>query len=973
MKATRIGRFAALLFVLGILLHACTTGLVYRIDAGGPAVFPFQADGYVSGGQVASTAAAIDTSAVVNPAPMAVYQTVRWNQSTYTLPSLNPGASHLVRLHFAEITYNAAGLRKFHVKLNGTQVLTDFDIFAAAGAKNKAVVREFTVAANTSGAIVIEFLNGAVDFPAIAAIEILAPMQINAAGPAVPPFRADAFFTGGFTSSTASAIDTSGVTDPAPAAVYQTVRWAQPTYTLTGLAAGSSYRLRLHFSEIAFNAPGVRRFDVTVNGVLVLDEFDIFAAAGGANKAVVRDFRAKANGSGQVVVNFIKGSVDWPAIAGIEVLPDPSYQVDSAGPNTVPYSADDYVSGGTPVSTGATIDLSGVTADDPPPMAVYQTSREGVSTYTFTELRRDMNYKVRLHFAEIAYSAAGQRRFDVRINGERYLRNFDVFAAAKIFFDPGQPNRAVLREYPAKPDANGQIVVQFQNGTAAIPAINGIEVVPEARYLVNAGGAALPPYDADAHFAGGNITSTAATIDTSGAPNPAWAGVYQTARDGAATYTIGDLFTRFQYPGFGSSAQYKVRLHFAETVYNGSGARRFNVALNGTPVLTDFDVFAAAGAKNKAVVRDFMLTPNAAKQIVVQTSNGSAATPTLSGLEVLRFGGELWPAADALFKRDQRWRGSDGAISINLGSNRILWVFGDTFVDLVPPYARAGSTFIRNSVALQVGTNPETASFTGKWKLNGSAPSDYFPSPASGHWYWGGQGITVGSRLVMFVSEEALGSGNPPPIITVAARAITVDNYGDDPDAWNLVFTDIADPSFSFGRIGPSGIWRESGYVYLWGVGPATGAFCPSANVYLWRYTDAAILAADFSNPEYWTGSAYTPLSAMTGDPTAVTDGATGFTMHKTAAGKWVLYQGDVCFGPGEFRTASAKEGPFSAKVMEFSPPEAGGYLTYLWKAHPWLTGPLPGQVALTYSSNGDNVFSDETIYYPRFVKVIEP
>jgi hypothetical protein len=94
---------------------------------------------------------------VTNPAPQAVYQTERWNNNTYTFPNLVAGTSYKVRLHFAEIAYNAAGIRVFNVFINGTQVLTNFDIFAATGAKNKATVRELMATANGGGQIIIQY------------------------------------------------------------------------------------------------------------------------------------------------------------------------------------------------------------------------------------------------------------------------------------------------------------------------------------------------------------------------------------------------------------------------------------------------------------------------------------------------------------------------------------------------------------------------------------------------------------------------------------------------------------------------------------------------------------------------------------------------------------------------------------------------------------------------------------------------
>ncbi len=62
-----------------------------------------------------------------------------------------------MRLHFAETYFGTAGSRTFNVSINGTQVLSKFDIFAAAGAKNKAIIEQFTVNANASGQYVIQF------------------------------------------------------------------------------------------------------------------------------------------------------------------------------------------------------------------------------------------------------------------------------------------------------------------------------------------------------------------------------------------------------------------------------------------------------------------------------------------------------------------------------------------------------------------------------------------------------------------------------------------------------------------------------------------------------------------------------------------------------------------------------------------------------------------------------------------------
>jgi glucose/arabinose dehydrogenase len=145
---------------------------VLAINAGGAAAAPFVADTDVSGGTVSSgTTAAIDTSTVTNPAPQAVYQSGRWGNFTYTIPGLSAGKAYTLRLHFAEYIYASTGQRVFNVAIGGTQVLTNFDILAAAGAKNRAVIREFAATADASGTIAVAFTN-VVDHAIVQGLEV---------------------------------------------------------------------------------------------------------------------------------------------------------------------------------------------------------------------------------------------------------------------------------------------------------------------------------------------------------------------------------------------------------------------------------------------------------------------------------------------------------------------------------------------------------------------------------------------------------------------------------------------------------------------------------------------------------------------------------------------------------------------------------------------------------------------------------
>jgi hypothetical protein len=102
--------------------------------------------------------------------------------------------------------------------------------------------------------------------------------------------------------------------------VFQTERTGgEFTYTITGRLPGSRQTVTLYFAETSLTGAGQRSFDVKVNGTAALTAFDIFAAAGGANRAVARASGATADATGQVVVQFVRGAAETPKVNAIAV------------------------------------------------------------------------------------------------------------------------------------------------------------------------------------------------------------------------------------------------------------------------------------------------------------------------------------------------------------------------------------------------------------------------------------------------------------------------------------------------------------------------------------------------------------------------------------------------------------------------------------------------------------------------------
>lgn len=142
--------------------------------------------------------------------------------------------------------------------------------------------------------------------------------------------------------------------------------------------------------------------------------------------------------------------------------------VNSGGSAAGQFVADANVTGGTiGGGTTAAIDTTGLVA--PAPQSVYQAERYGNFTYTFAGLISGATYKVRLHSAETYWTAVGQRRFNVLINGAQVLTNFDIIAVA------GAQNKAVINEFNAVA-TGGQIAIQYVTVTDNARA-SGIEII----------------------------------------------------------------------------------------------------------------------------------------------------------------------------------------------------------------------------------------------------------------------------------------------------------------------------------------------------------------------------------------------------------------------------------------------------------------------------------------------------------------
>ncbi|PPK95221.1 glycosyl hydrolase family 16 [Kineococcus xinjiangensis] len=253
----------------------------------------------------------------------------------------------------------------------------------------------------------------------------------------------------------------------------------------------------------------------------------------------------------------------------------------------VAYSADAFNLGG----WGSTATLPTGTTD----AAVHSKVRVGSSGYSVPVTNG--TYHVTLQTVENYWTEAGKRVFDVNLEGKQVLAAFDPFAAA------GGKGVPINRTFEVSV-ADGKLDLGLKaivNNTI----VSGLVIAPytpapttgstedvNSTIAVNTGGGFTTTsgitYMADSYGNGGRNATAAVPAGTTDFE------VYSKIRVGSTGYTVPV-----------TNGTYEVRFQTLENYWSAPGKRVFDVSLEGKPVLTAFDPFVAAGAKNTPITRTF--------------------------------------------------------------------------------------------------------------------------------------------------------------------------------------------------------------------------------------------------------------------------------------------------------------------------------------------------------------------------------
>ncbi len=286
-------------------------------------------------------------------------------------------------------------------------------------------------------------------------------------------YQGDAYYSGGVVSTRV----TTPVAGTGDDYLYQTGRHGDSfSYDLP--IQNGDYDVVLHFCEtywgnLAPGGVGSRRFKVDIEGVRKLTEYDIFQKAGGAMRVKQETFRVSVI-DGTLNIAFLKGSSDLASIKAIEVLPAGSFYRINAGGETVATSSNQTFTSDTYYADGKTYQVT-TPIDNTLEDSLYQTERYGPA-FSYGLPTGNGTFDVTLHFSELYWGVkvkggVGSRRFNVDIEGERKLIEYDIFQKA------GGALKATQESFRVTV-TDGVLNLLFTKGSKDLAQVSAIELLP---------------------------------------------------------------------------------------------------------------------------------------------------------------------------------------------------------------------------------------------------------------------------------------------------------------------------------------------------------------------------------------------------------------------------------------------------------------------------------------------------------------
>ncbi len=331
------------------------------------------------------------------------------------------------------------------------------------------------------------------------------------------------------------------------------------------------------------------------------------------------------------------------------------------------------------------------------------------------------------------------------------------------------------------------------------------------------------------------------------------------------------------------------------------------------------------------------------------------------------------PHLNAKFRSKAGWIGGDGAQSIDLGHQKTLWLYGDTWVGTLTNGRRSKARIVHNSAGVQCTPDSECEFIIRENEQQ--QPIDLI-APLDGRgWLWFQAGVVVNGQLYLFMSQYEK-STDPlrPDHQPLGQWLAIIENPHDSPLDWRLRQVRLPFSSYSYTRdlTFGSGAVVDGDYLYVYGYDDASRQYAQNRYLVLARVPLNQI--ADMSQWRFFKQGRWTRNHLR---PTKISDYMAGdiSVTHVPGIDQFLMVYTD-CDVSNRIvaRTAPTPAGPWSNIEVVHKCRDASGDLNlfcYAGKAHPTLSS--DGKLVISYlTSSVDTwqVATDSRLYWPMFVTV---
>ncbi|MDI6783710.1 MAG: DUF4185 domain-containing protein [bacterium] len=338
-----------------------------------------------------------------------------------------------------------------------------------------------------------------------------------------------------------------------------------------------------------------------------------------------------------------------------------------------------------------------------------------------------------------------------------------------------------------------------------------------------------------------------------------------------------------------------------------------------------------------------------------------------------------YPEYNAFIAQTTGWTGADGAYSVPLSDKVTLWLYSDTWIGGIVNGKHHGGTIINNSIALQQGKDPRTASLKFYWRKDKKGKPIAFFIPRDGNgWFWLQAGIKVDKKLYVFLSQIVKTEGDQNSIWNfkgVGTWLAEIANPLDNPLKWRIKQYKVpfgqfdGNSTFFFG----AAVLKDKQYLYIYGCKDEPSQWIAGRNMILARVPAKKIMKFNqwrFYHNGNWVSNPAQCSYLFNGIAPEYS------VNYLPYLNQYVCIYTELGMSNRiMMRTAPKPVGPWSQATSIYLCPEYSWnstYFCYAAKAHPELTESAD-ELIITYVCNSFDFWQmvgDSRIYFPRYLKL---